>query len=388
MDNVQFIPGHGPATLRRTLLTCDDIADYRRNVGQVDNDWRQFWLHYTLLQIVSAFPELALQVNLDSRLVALSQKNALQRSEIVSWLTTRAKIPLSQQEAEIERIDRWLQLQNKKVWVFYDDIDRLEQNYESHRSIVDGVLNLWRGIRVKSIIPKIFIREGSASSTFLFSPSSRSLRLRWEEEDLWRLVLRQALYTSSTLAGLINRELKVSIGDLDSLEKERLQQCLYLLWGERVDRGNKIYTDAWLWRNLSDSKDNHFPRTILQLLQYAVDLEKTVPEKEAFRSILCTQSLIDALSFASQQRVAEILDDDPELASLLTKLSGHCSPLSLEDLADLWNIPNIEAEIHSIRMKNNGIFRDHLRFSQSNERFYAIPELYLSGLGMHYCKPH
>jgi hypothetical protein len=117
-----------------------------------------------------------------------------------------------------------------------------------------------------------------------------------------------------------------------ALNKERLQQCLYLLWGERVDRGNKIYTDSWLWRNLSDSKDNHFPRTILQLLQYAVDLEKTAPEKEAFRSILRTQSLIDALSFASQQRVAEARDDDPELASLLTKLSGHCSPLSLEHL--------------------------------------------------------
>jgi len=241
---------------------------------------------------------------------------------------------------------------------------------------------------VKSITPKIFIREGLVNSAYLFSTSSRSLRLRWEEEDIWRLVLRQALHTSSTLAELMDRELKVSVGDLDSLEKERLQQCLYLLWSERVNRGNKIFTDAWLWRNLSDGNDNHFPRTILQLLQFAVDLEKTTPKKEAARSILCTQSLIDARSFASQQRGAEVLDDDPGLASLLSKLAGHCSPLSFEHLMKIWDLLNIDTRSSVRRMESNGIFRQQLSFSQSNERFYAVPELYLYGLGMHHCKQH
>ncbi len=388
LDDVQFIPGHGPTTLRRTLLTGDDMIDYAQQTGLADSDWRQFWLNYTLLQLVTAFPELTLQTDLDSQLAAFSQKKTLQRSEVISWLVTCATIPLSLREKELHLIDQWLQQQKKRVWIFYDDIDGLEQNYEAHRPIADGLLYLWRRIRVKSIIPKIFLREGLASSAFLFSPSSRTLRLRWGEEDIWRLVLHQALSTSSTLTNLINRELKVSIDDLDSLEKERLQQCLYLLWSERVDRGNKIYTDSWLWRNLSDGNDDHFPRTILQLLQYAVDIEKTTPKKDASRSILCTQSLIDAQSFASQQRVVEVLDDEPGLASLLTKLSGHCSPLSFDHLMNIWNTSGENTRFSVIRLESNGIFREQPRYSEHRERFYTVPELYLSGLGMHHCKPH
>src|SRR5438105_8537773 len=75
LTNVKFIPGHGQAKLRNTLLTSTDLASYEQQAGE--GSWTLFWLNYMLLQLVSSQPELSTLPVVDSRLVqmGLSERN-------------------------------------------------------------------------------------------------------------------------------------------------------------------------------------------------------------------------------------------------------------------------------------------------------------------------
>ena len=81
--DVLFIPGHGPANLRRTLLTSADISNYKPS-GKPG--WWIFWEGYLLLQLVAALPELQTIPDLDPRLVALSTQDKPEHTDIIAWL--------------------------------------------------------------------------------------------------------------------------------------------------------------------------------------------------------------------------------------------------------------------------------------------------------------
>src|SRR5256885_237918 len=116
LKNVQFIPGHGQAKLRNTLLTSTDLASYEQQAGE--HSWPLFRLNYMLLQLVSSQPELQTMPGLDPLLVTLGLERKPQHANIVDWLVHRAKTPQSAPQAndELLTIDRWLQEHNQRVW--------------------------------------------------------------------------------------------------------------------------------------------------------------------------------------------------------------------------------------------------------------------------------
>ena len=107
------------------------------------------------------------------------------------------------------------------------------------------------------------------------------------------------------------RSLGLISNRLDSLETGQLQKVLYPLWGERMGRGNKAYTHNWIRNRITDTRDNRFPRSLILLLQKAVDLERGYTERSSYESILRPRALIDALPFVSEQRVNEVRDEYP-----------------------------------------------------------------------------
>src|SRR5205823_1426299 len=96
--------------------------------------------------------------------------------------------------------------------------------------------------------------------------SSRFVQLRWEESDLWRLVLRQALSKSPTLAALVHQQYGVDKEQLDNSEEGQLRRSLYPLWGERMGRSRKAYTYNWVRNRISDSKNNRYLKGIKAML--------------------------------------------------------------------------------------------------------------------------
>lgn len=391
LSNVNFIPGHGQPRVSGTILESGDLASYEQQVGE--NGWQFFWLNYGLLQLCHAKPELHLLPGLDEKLVALSTQENSSHADIVSWLVERSQSPQARPQAadELRAIDRWLQQNNQVVWLLYDELDAGfgsgQEDYERRRRSLEALLAWWleSGTSLKHIVPKIFLREdiwNQLNFTNTGHYSGRSLQLRWEEADLWRLVLRQALKSSEFLRKSLEQKLGVTVERLNVIGLEQLRQSLYPLWGERMGRTKKAYTYNWVRNRIADGQNNCFPRSLILLLEEAVKLEKEFSTEYSSEITLRPKALIDAFPHVSQQRVAEVRNEYPELEKFLERLQGERSPIDENSLAEKWKVEDGELALLIKDMVEAGIFTERSRPKDPPPRVYGVAELYLYGLGM------
>ena len=294
----------------------------------------------------------------------------------------------SQATDELLALDKLLKQSNYKAWVLYDELDLgFRQNYEQRRRALEALFSRWVEIAssLQNIIPKILLRQdiwNEISFTNKAHFAGRSVQLRWEDNDLWRLVLRQVLNSSSTLKEYLDTNYAITTERLNLIGSEQLRQGLYPIWGERMGRGNKAYTHNWIRNRISDSKVVQFPRSLMQLLQRAIEIELSTTEPNPYNNILRPRSLIEAVTFVSEQRVAEVRDEYPEFAELLTSLNGERSPITRERLSDIWKLPEEKLSSRITDMIKAGIMKEYLRQPDVEGLRYSIAELYLYGLGM------
>ncbi|MBD2776252.1 tyrosine-protein kinase family protein [Iningainema tapete] len=391
LNNVNFIAGHGQPRVSVTILESGDIASYEQQVGE--DDWHFFWLNYSLLQLCKAKSELSLLSGLDEKLIALSSQENPSHGEIVSWLVERSQSPIKRPQAvdELRAINLWLQQNNQVVWLFYDELDAgfgsSQRDYERRRRALEALLAWWleSGTSLKQIVPKIFLREdiwNQLNFTNTGHYSGRSLQLRWEEADLWRLVLRQALKSSELLRKSLEQKLGVTVERLNIIGLEQLRQSLYPLWGERMGRTKKAYTYNWVRNRIADGQNNCFPRSLILLLEEAVKLEKDFSTEYSAEITLRPKALIDAFPYVSQQRVAEVRNEYPELENFLNRLQGERSPIDENRLAEIRQVEDGELALRIKDMVEAGIFTERSRPKDPPPRVYGVAELYLYGLGM------
>ena len=391
LDHVHFVPGHGQPRVSSTILDRFDLQSYEDQVGI--NDWQFFWLNYALLQLCHHLSELRSLTGLDEKLVALSNQETPAHSDIVTWMVERSNSPTKKPQAadELRLIDRVLQEKNQVVWLLYDELDAgfgsSPEDYTRRRRSLESLLAWWleSGTNLKQIVPKIFLRE-DIWKQFNFTNtghySGRSLELRWEEVDLWRLVLRQALTNSSSLSKSLGEKLGVTVERLDIIGLEQLRQSLYPLWGERMGSGNKAYTYNWVITRITDGQKNCFPRSLILLLEEAVKIEKGFSTEYSLDITLRPKALINAFPSVSQQRVDEVRNEYPELKDFLERLQGERSPINEDRLSEIWNLQGGELSLRIQDMVDAGILTERSRPKDPPPRVYAVTELYLYGLGM------
>ncbi len=392
LAHVNFIPGHGQPRVSGTILNSFDLKSYEQQVGE--NEWQLFWLNYALLQLCSHQPELRSLSSLDEKLIALSNQEHPAHSEIISWLVERSQSPTKRPQAsdELSLIDRWLQQKNLVIWLLYDELDAgfgsTEEDYERRRRSLEALLAWWleSGTNFKQIVPKIFLREdiwNQLNFTNTGHYSGRSLQLRWEEADLWRLVLRQALTNSEYLTKFWEEKLGVTVERLDIIGLEQLRQSLYPLWGERMGRTKKAYTYNWVRTRIADGHNNCFPRSLILLLEEAVKKETDFATEYSSEITLRPKALIDAFPYVSHQRVTEVRNEYPELIEFLDKFQGERSPIDEDRLAEIWKVEDDElARRIKDMMLEAGILTERSRPKDPPPRTYTVTELYLYGLGM------
>ncbi len=251
----QFIAAHGESRLRNSILSSENLANYEQQVDE--NSWAVFWLNYAILQLLDNFPELSSVPELNSGLAALIAEDRLTQASIIEWLVQRTRSPqaIPQASDELRNIDRWLNENNRSVWLLYDELDAGfgfgSDSYARRRRALEALLAWWleSGASLKRIVPKIFLREDIWNQLNFVNKGhyvGKSLQLSWDEADLWRLVLRQALQSSSTLNRALEQEFGVTVGRLETFELGQLRRSLYPLWGERMGRGKKAFTYNWV----------------------------------------------------------------------------------------------------------------------------------------------
>ena len=387
LNNVHFIAGYGQPRLHRQILESADLASYEQQVGE--NNWQSFWLNYALLQLCGALPELRSLFNPDEDLVRLSSEQNPEHAQIVSWLANSTNSP--QSGDRLRTVDRWLQDNSQRVWLLYDELDAgfgsTPTDYLRRKRSLEALLGWWleSGTSLKSIVPKIFLREdiwNQLNFTNKGHYSGRLLQLRWDEADLWRLVLRQSLTSSETLSKSFEEKLGITVDRLNTIELEQLRTSLYHLWGERMGRTKKAYTYNWVRTRIADGQKNCFPRSLVLLLQEAVKAEKNFLTEYSSEIVLRPKALIEALPYVSEQRVDEVRDEYRELEEYLTKLRGERSPIDETRLAEIWDVKDTKLAELIREMVDAGIFTERSRPKDLPPRLYAVAELYLYGLNM------
>ena len=388
LENVQFIAGHGQSRLSPIMLETGDMASYEQQAGE--NEWQFFWLNYALLRLCQEMPSLMVQPELKE--LSFIQENP-SHVQIIAWLVERAKSPQAKPQAtdELRAIHRWLQECKQRVWLFYDELDAgfgsTQNDYARRRRALEALLSWWLeiGNGFQYITPKIFLREdiwNQLNFTNKGHYMGRSLQLRWEEADLWRLVLRQALQSSDTLKNYLQQKFGVTVERLNTIGLEQLRKSLYPLWGERMTRGNKAYTYNWVRSRISDGQKNCFPRSFILLLQESVRIEKDFPKEYDPEITLRPKALMNALPYVSKQRVDEVRNEYPELEEFLNRLQGERSPIDEYRLGEIWDLQDSELAVVIKDMVDAGIITEYTRPKDPPPRRYAVADLYLHGLGM------
>ncbi|MEG4914697.1 ParA family protein [Microcoleus sp. B7-D4] len=387
LNNVYFIAGHGQPRLQEQILESTDLASYEQQVGE--SSWQFFWLNYALLQLCRALPKVRSLFNPDETLVRLSSQPNPEHAQIVSWLADSTNSP--QSGDQLRAVDRWLQENSQRVWLLYDELDAgfgsTQKDYLRRKRALEALLAWWleSGTSLKSIVPKIFLREdiwNQLNFTNKGHYTGRSLQLRWDEADLWRLVLRQSLTSSETLSKSLEEKLGITVDRLHTIELEQLRTSLYHLWGERMGKTKKAYTYNWVRTRIADGQKNCFPRSLVLLLQEAVKGEKNFSTEYSSEIVLRPKALIEALPYVSDQRVDEVRNEYPELAEYLTKLQGERSPIDETRLAEIWGVKDIKLAELIREMVDAGILTERSRPKDPPPRLYAVAELYLYGLNM------
>lgn len=391
LKNYQFIAGHGQSRLRNSILDSQSLASFEQEVGE--DSWAIFWLNYVLLQLCVSCSELSTLPGLDNELIQLSQSESLTQSAIVDWLVKRVNSPraIPQASDELISIDAWLSENHRNIWVLYDELDAGfgsgAESYARRRRALEALLAWWldSGTALRKITPKIFLREDIWNDLNFVNKghyTGRSLQLKWEETDLWRLVLRQSLQSSENLRSVLGQALGLTIESLESAGLEQLRKGLYRLWGERMGRGKKAYTHNWVRTRIADTNNNCFPRSLILLLQQAVEKEKNFPTEYNSEIVLRPKALIDAFPYVSEQRVDEVRNEYPELGELLEKMEGERSPIDEDKLMQIWGAKEGDISLKIKNMKEAGILKERSRSQNLPLQVYTVTELYLYGLKM------
>lgn len=386
LQHVTFLPGHGRSEVRSTLLDSSDMESYHQQQGGAPR-WNLFWRFYALLQICATIPDTQ-SFQTDQALRDLSSAVSPNHTDIVAWIIKRGNAPNAASEVgdALRKIDHWFVQQGQKLWIIYDELDIGFQSEDLRHRALNELFVWWveSAASFQGIVPKILLREDIWQNLNFTNKGhllARSVRLQWEEPDLWRLVLRQALQ-SNTLAEVVADQYAVTVPSLNKIELERLRESLVPLWGERMGRGKKAYTYNWIRNRITDGNNNRFPRSMIVLLQHAVAVERSYQERIPYDRILRPRALIAALPSASEQRVADVCEEYPELVPYLNTLRNERSPIEESRLEELWRKQGTELKDVIERLKQAGIIQEYRRGYPTDVPRYAVAELYLNGLGM------
>jgi hypothetical protein len=152
-----------------------------------------------------------------------------------------------------------------------------------------------------------------------------------------------------------------------------------------MGRGNKSFTYNWVRKRIGDYKENRFPRSLILLLQHAVENEKTAYDRNPYEAVLRPRSLIEALPKVSEERVNEVFNEYSEFEVYLKKLAGERSPIGVGSLEAIWEVDRVKLKELVTGMTAAGILQEYTSsrpLLPDSEARYSVAELYLSGLKM------
>jgi cellulose biosynthesis protein BcsQ len=338
--DVRFVIGHGPdpGAGGPLQLSADALKEIEKGAEMGRKGTHQaFWRLYVLARLALSNP--ALRDTIPNEV-----PEAKRRRQISALLTAGDAAHLQQalmslllepdigtlSERLLRRTDDYLLVHELITTVVFDGLDTgfesgtVEQWLSRQERFVQALLQVMMDARTRfrRLSLKVFLREDiflriSMQNSSHLDPAK--LELRWQPEDLWRIVLNIAC-TSPTYLQIVQR-LRPGIDRPWPADEVTLRMLLNPLWGETLGKG-KAKTSNYIERRTADAQRRLFPRTLVQLLDAAIQKERSLSPVTSAPSVIRSSSLRDGVAKASEKRVEDLKKEYVELAPYLDALEG------------------------------------------------------------------
>lgn len=335
-EHTEYVVGHAPKPdldPQRMTLSADAFKELEKDAAmQKASTHKAFWLAYALVRLsrhdtaIHDWLGRALPVPLR----ATWRKKPPAPELLLSILGAKNVSTLL--EGLFAGLDDWLAQRPTQLVLVYDGLDTGFQTgstgswYERRERFVTGLLQVvadWR-TRLRRIQFKVFLREDIYLSLGLQNQShldSTKHDLRFGSTDLWQLALKIAC-TSQAFKRL-HPGLRLQADGLYMADEEGLKALLYPFWGRTIEKGKQAYSANYILKRTSDAQGRLFPRTFIQMLNEAIEVEKrSKPVQGEPDRVLRFQSLQAGVKAASKKRTDDLLTEYVELKPYLNALSG------------------------------------------------------------------
>ena len=401
LNYVKILSGHGNNDKFRPI--ANDFSNIQKQLEETKTDWLALWQAYMVVCFYRSLPEfedVLKQSNLKLLLSRLKYNFNCEKNE--SWrlkhtnklveLATDIKLNGYCSDAMISLND-WLKEKNQKIWLLYDDLDQdIKENSPWQQEALGGLMRLiydTNNRQLDMIRFKIFLREDIWNNLVFTNKShfgdERTLLLKWQNVDFFRLAYRLAVNGSDEFKTLSDQISPLTESELDKADEETLRQALAPLWGLRQSTS---YVANWVYSRLTDGNGNTYPRSLNILLEKSKEAEiqqkrKTDPPDYLLR----WGSLTDGLKEASKSRCNDINNEYPELKPVFEEVKQLSSLIKKKDLEQIWKktVKSESSEFQTFdyfveKLKTIGV----LIVKKGNNRKYdyAIATLYIDGFGI------
>lgn len=335
-EHTEYVVGHAPKLEldpQRMNLSADAFKELEKDVGmQKASTHKAFWLAYALLRLSRHNTEIYewLGRELPVPLRATWRKKQSPHELLLSILGMKNVSTLL--EGLFEGLDDWLARSPRQLVLVYDGLDTGFQTgstgswYERRERFVTGLLQVvadWR-TRLRRIQFKVLLREDIYLSLGLQNQShldSTKHDLRFGPTDLWQLALKIAL--TSPAFKRLHPGLCFQANGLCMADEEGLKALLHPFWGRTIEKGKQAYSANYILKRTSDAQGRLFPRTFIQMLEKAIEVEKQAkPSHAEMDRVLRFSSLQAGVREASRRRTEDLRTEYVELKPYLVALAG------------------------------------------------------------------
>ncbi|WP_221047330.1 tyrosine-protein kinase family protein [Methylogaea oryzae] len=407
LENVDILPGHGPATGMRFRPTTTEFETIQREINKTKNDWLSFWRAYAIVRVFASPHQALLKSALRNKELRELQKH-LQSSfpaeeSIADWRSSHTKALLQLLDTTLDSqcrdlmtdINTALGKAGKKLWLLYDDLDQdIKEMSEWQADALGGLLRLAYDSNnrdLHNIRFKIFLREDIWNKLVFTNKShfgeARTLALQWKIDDFLRLAYRLATGGSAEFKALALRDFPLTDSEVDTANEEELRKALAPLWGLNQEKKKNAFAARWVYNRMTDAADNTYPRSLTVLLNAAKEEELRGRHKPTPKDRLLSPRAMQAgLTEASRARVNELKNEYPDLKLFLEEIehsNALRSQFKRDELRRVWEgtckgiYPTFESFVKKIQ--DVGFLEEKKRGETYD---YGIASLYIDGLGI------
>ena len=368
-----------------------DSLEARMN-GSVET-WTTYWLFHVGLALADRTGrELPVPHPVDGSEIRLDRLDGLGLVELFSEA-------IAQPDAAL-RLLRWFEglvqeraIDRAATLVVFDGLDTgfgqsTEQRDRRSRAVT-GLVELvdHRSLATAGVVLKLLLREDIWRTVLVANKShffGRSVTLSWDDQYAFmKVALKQLManeYARQYLVPVLPPairvllEAQVSVEDWDAVAVRAVWQSFA---GTRMSGSNTAFTHNWVWKRLSDGKEERGPRSLLQLCRLATKQELIYSRTQPYpASLLRPRTLIEALPEVSNGAIDALREEFPELSPTLEALrAAGKTPFLRTDL------PQRELPAEDLAVELGLASRAVGTTSGEADRFW-VPELYRIALGL------